>query len=115
MKNNPPPPPRPPTFSSPQVADIFKLAVGNTVMVTKGRSTGRIGVLTKVEKHDGSFDIVEVKDSTGAVFATRLPNVFVIGKGADASKAAVSVPKGAGIKQDIFAQRDAKRGGKASA
>ena len=86
--------------------DIIKFAVGNTVMVTKGRSTGRVGVITKVDKHDGSFDIVEVKDADGQVFATRLSNVFLLGKGADVKDASVSLPKGKGIKLDIFQQRD---------
>jgi small subunit ribosomal protein S4e len=88
---------------------VLKFAVGSTVMVTKGRSTGRVGVLTKVEKHDGSFDIVEVKDTTGAVFATRLPNVFVIGRTADPTACAIKLPKGDGIKRDIFEQRDSSR------
>lgn len=41
---------------------------------------GRIGVITNREKHPGSFDVVHVKDSTGNSFATRLSNIFVIGK-----------------------------------
>ena len=88
------------------MVDIIKFAVGNTVMVTKGRSTGRVGVLTKVEKHDGSFDIVEVKDAEGHVFATRLSNVFLLGKGGDSKDAAISLPSGKGIKLDIFQIRD---------
>jgi len=32
------------------------------------------------ERHQGSFDIVHIKDSNGHVFATRLGYVFVIGK-----------------------------------
>lgn len=41
---------------------------------------GRIGVITNRERHPGSFDVVHVKDSTGNSFATRLSNIFVIGK-----------------------------------
>ena len=73
-------------------------------MVTKGRSTGRIGTLTHVERHPGSFDIVQVKDATGVTFATRLSNIFVIGR-ADAQPL-ITVPRGKGIKLDIFQQRD---------
>jgi small subunit ribosomal protein S4e len=76
------------------------------VTITKGRNTGRIGVLTHKESHPGDFDICHVKDSTGAVFATRLDNVFVIGKGGDAKDALVSIPRGKGIKLSIFEQRD---------
>lgn len=49
-------------------------------MVTGGANLGRIGVITNREKHPGSFDVVHVKDSTGNSFATRLTNIFVIGK-----------------------------------
>ena len=53
-------------------------------------------------RHPGSFDIVHVKDSAGHTFATRLPNVFVIGK---ATKPWVSLPKGKGIKLSILEER----------
>lgn len=49
-------------------------------MVTGGANLGRIGVITNRERHPGSFDVVHVKDSTGNNFATRLSNIFVIGK-----------------------------------
>lgn len=49
-------------------------------MVTGGANLGRIGVITNRERHPGSFDVVHVKDSTGNSFATRLSNIFVIGK-----------------------------------
>lgn len=56
------------------------LSVGNLCMVTGGANLGRIGVITNRERHPGSFDVVHVKDSTGNSFATRLSNIFVIGK-----------------------------------
>lgn len=49
-------------------------------MVTGGANLGRIGVITNRERHPGSFDVVHVKDSTGNTFATRLSNIFIIGK-----------------------------------
>lgn len=49
-------------------------------MVTGGANLGRIGVITNRERHPGSFDVVHVKDTTGNSFATRLSNIFVIGK-----------------------------------
>ena len=67
-----------------KVLEFLKFEVGNTVMITKGANTGRVGTLIGREKHEGSFDIVQVKDATGAVFATRLANAFTIGKGDDA-------------------------------
>lgn len=91
-----------------RIVDFVKFEVGATVMVTKGRNTGRVGVLQSRERHPGSFDIVQVKDATGSVFATRLSNAFVIGKGGDPKDALISLPKGRGIKKDIFHERDAR-------
>jgi small subunit ribosomal protein S4e len=72
-------------------------------MITKGRNSGRVGTIQKVEKHPGSFDIVVIKDSTGTSFATRLGNVFVIGT---AEATDVSLPKGSGVKLSILEERD---------
>ena len=71
-------------------------------MVTKGRNTGRVGTVTSVDRYPGSFDIATIKDASGAVFATRLTNVFTLGK----TESGVSIPKGKGIKLSIFEQRD---------
>lgn len=60
-------------------------------------------------RHPGAFDIITVKDATGATFATRRQNVFVIGKG---NKPLISLPKGKGIKTSIVeeaAQLKAKK------
>jgi len=89
-----------------KIEDFLKFEVGNLAMVTGGRNLGRVGVITRMERHPGSFDIVHVKDATGAAFATRVGNIFVIGKGA---KAYVSIPKGKGIKKSILEERDEKR------
>jgi small subunit ribosomal protein S4e len=91
-----------------KVVDFVKFEVGNLVTVTKGRNSGRIGVLQTRDRHPGSFDIVHIKDVLGNVFATRLPNAFVIGKGGDMKNALISLPKGRGIKKNIFEERDAR-------
>lgn len=75
-------------------------------MITAGRNLGRIGVITHKEKHPGSFDIVHIKDAAGQQFATRISNVFVIGKG---TRAYVSLPKAKGVKKSILEEADAKR------
>lgn len=72
-------------------------------MITGGHNLGRVGIITNRERHPGSFDIVHVKDALGHVFATRLHNVFIIGKG---NKAHVSLPKGKGVKLSIAEERD---------
>jgi len=93
-------------IESGKVEDFLKFDVGNLVTVTGGRNLGRVGVITRKEKHPGSFDIVHVKDSVGNHFATRTSNVFVIGKG---TKAYVSLPKGKGVKRTILEERDDKK------
>jgi len=81
----------------------IKFEAGNTCMVTRGANIGRIGVITRTEKHPGSFDIVHIKDKKGAEFATRSENVFVIG---ESQKPLISLPRGKGIKHSIIEERD---------
>ncbi|ONM02917.1 40S ribosomal protein S4-3 [Zea mays] len=78
---------------------LIKFDVGNVVMVTGGRNTGRVGVIKNREKHKGSFETIHVEDSMGHQFATCMGNVFTIGKG---NKPWVSLPKGRGIKLSII-------------
>lgn len=88
-----------------KVLDFIKFETGNLVTITRGRNTGRIGVITTIDKHPGSFDIAHVRDAAGNVFATRLQNVFTIGKGANFENALISLPRGNGIKLSIIEQR----------
>jgi len=86
-----------------KIIDFVKFDVGNVVMVTGGRNMGRVGVVVSRERHPGSFDIVHVKDAVGNEFATRLGNVFVIGKtDGKQVKAYISLPKDKGIKKSIL-------------
>ncbi|KAF9353987.1 40S ribosomal protein S4 [Mortierella sp. NVP85] len=86
--------------------EFIKFEIGNVAMVTGGRNTGRVGVITHRERHVGGFDIVHIKDVLDRQFATRLSNVFVIGEG---SKAWVSLPKNKGVKLTIAEERDRRR------
>ncbi|CAN6696262.1 unnamed protein product [Malus baccata var. baccata] len=63
------------TIQTYKITDFIKFDVGNVIMVTGGRNRGRVG------------------------FATRLGNVFTIGKG---TKPWVSLPKDKGIKLSII-------------
>jgi len=72
-------------------------------MITGGHNLGRVGVIMHRERHPGSFDVVHIKDAQGHTFATRLGNVFIIGKG---NKPWVSLPAGKGIKLTIAEERD---------
>lgn len=86
-------------IASGKITDVYKFEVGNKAMITKGHNTGRVGVITARDRHLGSFDIVHVRDATGETFATRLENVFVIGKGDSTD---ITLPKGDGIKKSIM-------------
>jgi len=90
-------------LSTGKITDFIKFDIGNLVMITGGRNLGRVGVITHREKHPGSFEIVHVKDAAGQAFATRLANVFVIGKG---TKSYVSLPMGKGVKLSILENRE---------
>jgi small subunit ribosomal protein S4e len=85
-----------------KVSEFVKFETGNLAMISGGKNTGRVGVIVSRERHQGSFDIVHLKDSAGHVFATRLSNVFVIGEG---NRPLISLPKRKGIKQTILEER----------
>jgi len=92
-----------------KITDFVKFDIGNVVMITGGRNLGRVGVIVTRDRHPGSFDIVHVKDATGNTFATRLGNVFVIGKSdGKTTKALVSLPRGKGIKKSILEEAEAR-------
>ncbi|XP_044944902.1 40S ribosomal protein S4-like [Mustela putorius furo] len=86
-----------------KITDFIKFDTGNLCMVTRGANLGRIGVITNTETHAGSFDVVHLKDANGNSFATRLSNIFVIGKG---NKSWISLPRGKGIHFTIAEERD---------
>uniref|UniRef100_A0A646QEX6 40S ribosomal protein S4 n=1 Tax=Hemiscolopendra marginata TaxID=943146 RepID=A0A646QEX6_9MYRI len=94
-----------------KITDYIKFDSGNLCMITGGRNLGRVGTVTNRERHPGSFDIVHVKDAVGHSFATRLNNIFIIGKG---TKAYISLPRGKGVKLSIAEERDKRLAAKAA-
>jgi len=86
-----------------KILDFTKFESGKLAMITKGRNTGRVGTIVHVEKHPGSFDVVQIRDATGNTFSTRKENVFVIGSGETPE---ITLPKGKGIKLTILEERD---------
>mmetsp|Transcript_15295 Transcript_15295/g.27309 ORF Transcript_15295/g.27309 Transcript_15295/m.27309 type:complete len:250 (+) Transcript_15295:954-1703(+) len=92
-------------LESGKITEIFKFDIGQLVMITRGKNAGRVGVLQSREVHQGSFDIIYVKDSHGHVFATRLSASFVIG---NENRPAITLPKGKGIKLSIIEEKAAK-------
>jgi len=90
-------------IASGKITSIVKFDVGNLCMVTGGKNTGRIGVLSQRERHPGGFDICHLKDKKGSAFTTRLANVFVIGENGSPW---ISIPRGKGIRLTIAEQRE---------
>jgi small subunit ribosomal protein S4e len=88
-----------------KIVDHVKFEVGNMCMITGGNNLGRVGVITNKEKHPGSIDIVHVKDAAGHSFATRVVNIFLIGKG---TQSLVSLPKAKGVKRSIIEKLEAR-------
>ncbi|KAL0220171.1 hypothetical protein RCL1_000026 [Eukaryota sp. TZLM3-RCL] len=89
-------------LASGRPTDFIKFDLGNLCMITGGHNTGRIGIISRRERHAGSFEIVHIKDAAGNMFATRLSNVFVIGKG---TKSLISLPKNKGVRTSILEDR----------
>jgi len=85
-----------------KIIDSVKFEVGHVSIITGGRNLGRVGVIEHRERHDGGFDIIHLKDAAGQKFATRINNVFVIGKDAPL----VSLPKARGVKLSIAQERE---------
>jgi small subunit ribosomal protein S4e len=86
-----------------KITDIVPFEIGNLVMITGGSNIGRVGLVQSRERHPGSHDIIHIKDAAGHTFATRLENVFVIGRG---SKSLVSLPKDKGVRRTILENRE---------
>jgi small subunit ribosomal protein S4e len=93
---------------------LMKFEIGCQVFINSGKNKGRIGNLAARDRHPGMFDIVHVKDKAGNTFATRLKNCFVIGNAGD-KKAAITLPKGSGVKLSIAQERDQRISAKSRA
>jgi len=89
-------------LSTSKIVDFIKFEVGQLCLVTGGHSMGRIGTIVSRERHPGSFDIIHVKDAVGQTFATRMGNIFVIGK---QKTPLITLPKGKGIRLSIMEER----------
>lgn len=85
-----------------KIVDFIKFELGQLCLVTGGHSVGRIGTIVSRERHPGSFDIIHVKDAEGNTFATRLSNIFVIGK---QKTPLITLPKGKGVRLSIMQER----------
>ena len=62
-----------------EIVDYYKYKIGAHVLIVGGNNIGRAGVIEKIEKHPGSYEIVYIKDMSGKEFSTRLTNIFITG------------------------------------
>jgi len=88
------------------VTEHVKFEAGNLCMITSGNNVGRVGVIVHRDRHIGGFDIVHVRDSRGHAFATRIGNVFMIGRGKNPM---ISLPKERGIALTPLEERHARQ------
>jgi small subunit ribosomal protein S4e len=89
-----------------KVTDSIRLKKDAVVMLVGGANRGRIGKAVSLERHPGGFGIAHVLDEAGNEFATRVSNVFVIGRNSDSIP--ISLPKAKGIVQNIIQEREEK-------
>ncbi|MES1919049.1 40S ribosomal protein S4 [Bonamia ostreae] len=94
-----------------QIEMFVKFNVGNKALITGGNNVGRIGVISKIERHLDSSDIIQLVDRKGETFATRLDNVFVIGEG---TKSLISLPKRHGVRLSNIEERELREKRKAT-
>lgn len=87
-----------------KVDDILKFDIGCNVIVINGKNRGRYGRLETIQRHPGSFNIVNIRDADGHSFATRLGNVFSLSKSGEDIKQ--SMPTGRGVKLTIIQERE---------
>jgi small subunit ribosomal protein S4e len=93
-----------------QVVTWYKNESGKLVYITGGNNIGRVGVLTHIEHHQGSFDIAHIRDANGKTFSTRKGNVFIIGD----KKPQITLPERDGLYLNILEEkheREEKRKG----
>lgn len=87
-----------------KISSAIKLKKDAVVMLVGGANRGRIGRAVALERHPGSFGIAHVVDEAGNEFATRITNLFVIGK--NAKSIPITLPKAKGIVQNPIIERE---------
>lgn len=90
-------------------SSYLKMTNGNMCLVTRGNNIGRVGTLIHRDRIPGSFDMVHLKDKSGASFCTRLKNIMVIGLG---DKKWISLPRCDGIRLSNIDDRKKRMGEK---
>lgn len=86
-----------------KVDSFIGLNVNTMAYVTGGSNCGRIGSITRIEKHAGSYTMVHLTDKEGNQFITRIDNVFAIG---ESGSPLVTIPHIEGVRPDIIKNRE---------
>jgi small subunit ribosomal protein S4e len=90
--------------STGKITNVLPLRKDAVVMLVGGSNRGRIGKAVNLERHPGGFGIAHIVDAAGNEFATRVGNIFVIGRNFDSIP--ISLPKAKGVVQNIIEERD---------
>jgi len=83
--------------TSKEIVSFFKLEVGNTVMVIRGKNKGRVGKINFIEKHLKTSNVVFVKDEIGNEFVTKEDNIMVIG----GKESEIGLKNGRGVRMSL--------------
>nr|7QCA_SE0 Chain SE0, 40S ribosomal protein S4 [Spraguea lophii 42_110]7QJH_RE0 Chain RE0, 40S ribosomal protein S4 [Spraguea lophii 42_110]7QJH_SE0 Chain SE0, 40S ribosomal protein S4 [Spraguea lophii 42_110]8BR3_SE0 Chain SE0, 40S ribosomal protein S4 [Spraguea lophii 42_110]8P5D_SE0 Chain SE0, 40S ribosomal protein S4 [Spraguea lophii 42_110]8P60_RE0 Chain RE0, 40S ribosomal protein S4 [Spraguea lophii 42_110]8P60_SE0 Chain SE0, 40S ribosomal protein S4 [Spraguea lophii 42_110] len=62
-----------------KIVENSSLEVGKVVYLIKGKNIGCLGVITGIEKREGTHDIVNIVDKVGRNFSTIFSNILVVG------------------------------------
>jgi len=92
------------------IEKFVKFDIGNIAYIVRGKNVGRIGIISRIDKHPGEFDIVHItekhkKGREPHTFSTRIDNVFVIGEG---EKPWITIPRDKGIRKNVFEEQEAR-------
>lgn len=87
-----------------KINQLIPLRKNAIVMLVGGANRGRIGKAIGLERHPGGFGIAHIQDDAGNEFATRVGNVFVIGRKSD--KIPITLPKAKGVKPNLIQERE---------
>lgn len=93
------------SLESGEILDWYKYEQGNVAIVIGGGNKGRVGAISRIEKHEASFNVVHMVDGKGKKFATRVGNMMVIGRG---KRPAITLFKDKGIKRGIIEEKKMK-------
>lgn len=88
-----------------EILDHYKYEPGNVAIVIAGSNKGRVGTISRIEKHDASFSIIHMVDGKNSKFATRITNMMIIGRG---DRPAITLFKDKGIKRGIVEEKKLK-------